>query len=306
MPDRMLVTERQQVGIELTPGTAAVPTINLQALSIDIDTNLEFDEFGPMGQLPQSIVAPRQEWSAGSLSGYPTYTELPYALSNALGAAVITTPSGATLARQWLWEPSASTPWVPKTWTLRRGVPGDTAEEANYLLMGGIESVLKAALEYTHKPESWLPGLKWIVSHESGGDAGAKNPHSTASGLFQLIDSTWAAYRDKNLPNDVFNPMANAVAGINYIDQRYGNPDKAVDFWKANNYYGDGGIAWSPQIAHLAEKGPEAVIPLGQLGGIGGASTTIQIVVQGSLVAQQELETVVADAWRRAARSGRL
>jgi len=138
MPDRMLVTERQQVGIELTPGTAAVPTINLQALSIDIDTNLEFDEFGPMGQLPQSIVAPRQEWSAGSLSGYPTYTELPYALSNALGAAVITTPSGATLARQWLWEPSASTPWVPKTWTLRRGVPGDTAEEANYLLMSGL------------------------------------------------------------------------------------------------------------------------------------------------------------------------
>jgi hypothetical protein len=172
--------------------------------------------------------------------------------------------------------------------------------------MGGLDEVLKAALSYTGKPESWLPGLEWIVAHESGGKPGAKNPKSTASGLFQLIDSTWDAYRDKSLPNDVFNPMANAVAGIRYIDDRYKSADKAVDFWKANNYYGDGGIAWSPQIAHLAEKGPEAVIPLGQLGGIGGASTTIQIVVQGSLVAQQELETVVADAWRRAARSGRL
>ena len=138
MADRFLVSEVQQVGIESSPGSAAVPTIQFQALNIDIDTALEVDEFKPSGQLPQSIVAPRQEWSSGSLTGYPTYTEIAYALSNVLGAATVTTPTGATTTRRWLWEPSPSTPWTPKTWTLRRGVSGGTAEEANYVLMSGL------------------------------------------------------------------------------------------------------------------------------------------------------------------------
>lgn len=138
MPDRMLVSEVQQIGIESSPGTAAVPTVLFGGLNVDIDTNQEYDEFKPSGQLPQSIVAPRQEWSSGSLSGFPTYTEIAYPLSNLLGAATITTPSGATLTRRWLWEPSPSTPWTPKTWTLRRGVSGVTAEEANYLLLSGL------------------------------------------------------------------------------------------------------------------------------------------------------------------------
>lgn len=138
MPDRMLATELQQIGIETAPGVPAVPTLRFQGLSVDIDTAIEFDEFAPMGQLPMAIVAPRQEWASGSLSGFPTYTELPYALSNALGAATITTPTGATLAKRWTWEPSESTPWAPKTWTLRRGVTAGTAEEASYLLLSGL------------------------------------------------------------------------------------------------------------------------------------------------------------------------
>lgn len=138
MADRFIVSEVQQIGIESSPGSAAVPTVRFQGLNVEIDTSMEFDEFKPSGQLPQSIVAPRQEWSAGALSGYPTYTEIAYPLANVLGAATITTPSGATDARRWLWEPDESTPWTPKTWTLRRGVSGDTAEEAAYLLLSGF------------------------------------------------------------------------------------------------------------------------------------------------------------------------
>jgi hypothetical protein len=115
-----------------------VPTKQFTGLNVELDTALEYDEFGPMGQLTQTIVAPRQEWAQGSLSGYPTYTEIVYPLSNLFGAAVITTPTGATLRRLWSWNPSASTPWTPKTWTIRRGVPADTAEEANYALLSGL------------------------------------------------------------------------------------------------------------------------------------------------------------------------
>lgn len=138
MADRYPVSEQVQIAVESTIGTAAVPNILLGGLDIALDTAVEYDEFSPMGQIPGSIVAPRQEWSSGSLSGYPTYTEIQYPLSNLLGAAVITTPSGATLARQWDWNPSPSTPWTPKSWTVRRGVPGGTAEEANYVLLSGL------------------------------------------------------------------------------------------------------------------------------------------------------------------------
>lgn len=138
MADRYPVSEVVQIGVESTIGTAIPPTIQFGGLNVELDTAAEFDEFSPMGQIPGSIVAPRQEWSSGQLSGYPTYTEIQYALANLLGAATITTPSGATLARQWVWNPSASAPWTPKSWTIRRGVPGGTAEEANYALLSGL------------------------------------------------------------------------------------------------------------------------------------------------------------------------
>ncbi len=139
MADRMMVSEVQQIGVEVTPGTAVAPTKQFGGLNIELDTAIEFDEFGPSGQLPNTLVAPRQEWATGALSGFPTYTELPYVFSNLLGAATISTPSGATNARRWLWEPDESTPWAPLTWTLRRGVPGDTAEEAAYVLLSGLD-----------------------------------------------------------------------------------------------------------------------------------------------------------------------
>lgn len=138
MADRYPVSEVVQIGVESVIGTAVAPTVQFGGLNIELDTAAEFDSFSPAGQIPGSIVAPRQEWATGALSGYPTYSEIQYPLSNILGAATITTPSGATLARQWLWTPSASTPWTPKSWTIRRGVSGGTAEEANYGLLSGL------------------------------------------------------------------------------------------------------------------------------------------------------------------------
>lgn len=152
MADRYPVSEVVQVGIESVIGTAVVPTIQFGGLNVELDTAVEYGEFSPMGQIPGSIVAPRQEWASGQLSGYPTYTEIQYPLSNLLGAAVITTPSGATLARQWVWNPSASTPWTPKSWTIRRGVPGATAEEANYALLSGL------ALEFSRTAAPTIGG----------------------------------------------------------------------------------------------------------------------------------------------------
>jgi TP901 family phage tail tape measure protein len=137
---------------------------------------------------------------------------------------------------------------------------------------GNVDDWLKAAISATGVSGDWLPGLRWIVEHESGGDPHAKNPHSTASGLFQMIDTTWAGARDKSLPNDIWNPIINAIAGIRYIAERYGNANNAVDFWQAHGHYAQGGWAGlhGPELAWLGEKGPEYVVPNAALPGGGG------------------------------------
>ena len=38
------------------------------------------------------------------------------------------------------------------------------------------------------------PNWSAVIQCESGGDPTAQNAHSTASGLFQFLDSSWAAY----------------------------------------------------------------------------------------------------------------
>jgi hypothetical protein len=138
MPDRSLVQEIIELGVETTPGTAVASAIKLSGLQVDLGTSLELDRIAPMGNLWDTIAAPRQESGVGSISGFPTYPELAYVFSNVFGAAVVTTPSGGTTARRYSWAPSSSVPWTPRTWTIRRGQVGNTAESAAYGLMSGV------------------------------------------------------------------------------------------------------------------------------------------------------------------------
>jgi hypothetical protein len=138
MPDRPLVQEIVELGVETIVGTAVPSTIKLSGLQVDLGTSIEFDRIAPMGSLWDTIAAPRQEYGTGSISGFPTYPEMAYVFANVFGAATITTPSGGTLSRLHSWAPSSSTPWAPRTWTIRRGMVGNTAELASYGLMSGV------------------------------------------------------------------------------------------------------------------------------------------------------------------------
>ena len=52
----------------------------------------------------------------------------------------------------------------------------------------------------------------WVLARESGGNPLAENPTSTASGLWQFLDSTWAGYggfgHASHAPVDVQNARA--------------------------------------------------------------------------------------------------
>lgn len=60
----------------------------------------------------------------------------------------------------------------------------------------GVVAAVPAALALGPAPEAHAAGADWdpIIECESGGNPTAQNSSSTASGLFQFIDGTWAAY----------------------------------------------------------------------------------------------------------------
>lgn len=98
---------------------------------------------------------------------------------------------------------------------------------------GDLGAWMSQAIGYAGVPASWIggpgkPGLYTLIMRESGGnpksinnwDSNAKKG-DPSRGLMQTIGGTFNAYRDKRLSNDIYDPVSNIVAGLNYIKSRY-------------------------------------------------------------------------------------
>jgi soluble lytic murein transglycosylase-like protein len=84
----------------------------------------------------------------------------------------------------------------------------------------------------------WGTGAEWnalvsIMNQESSFNNVAQNPTSTAYGMFQFLDTTWAGVGGVKTSN----AMLQCVYGCKYIKQRYGDPIAAEAFHLANGYY---------------------------------------------------------------------
>uniref|UniRef100_A0AAU7GX36 Transglycosylase SLT domain-containing protein n=1 Tax=Streptomyces phage Kamino TaxID=3158857 RepID=A0AAU7GX36_9CAUD len=73
--------------------------------------------------------------------------------------------------------------------------------------------------------------LERLWTNESDWNPDAQNPTSTAYGIAQFLDETWANYGAKKTSD----PAKQIEAGLDYIDARYGKPSAALAFW--NNRY---------------------------------------------------------------------
>ncbi len=103
------------------------------------------------------------------------------------------------------------------------------------VLPASLRPIMLQACLADGTPDAWAdsPGLAEILDHESGFDPNAQNPSSTAYGLFQFLDSTWASVGATKTSD----PYLQCVAGLQYIHQRYGDPDAAWTFWQAHHWY---------------------------------------------------------------------
>lgn len=87
------------------------------------------------------------------------------------------------------------------------------------------------------QPQSWLPEVSELVARESSYNPNAKNPKSSAQGLFQFLDATRANEAYNQGVTDWSDPLQQTLAGLRYIVSKYGTPADALRFWDENNYY---------------------------------------------------------------------
>lgn len=127
-----------------------------------------------------------------------------------------------------------------------------------------ILAAIRQAMGIVGVPASWLGPLLTLISRESSFNPNAYNSILGASGLMQVIPSTFAAYA---LPGygGIFNPVANVIAGLRYILARYGtifNVGQATSPTPTRGY-SYGGIVERDGLYRLAEGNRrEAILPL--------------------------------------------
>ena len=90
-----------------------------------------------------------------------------------------------------------------------------------------VRCTMLRALKITHEPRTWLQPLLWLAWRESRNNPRAVAYESTAmgyaEGLMQMVPSTFEAHALPGM-QDVWSPLDNSVAAIEYIQWRYGNP----------------------------------------------------------------------------------
>lgn len=76
----------------------------------------------------------------------------------------------------------------------------------------------------------------WLIRRESSWNPNAQNPNSTAFGLKQFLDSTWAGVGCSK-SEAINNPVYQLNCGHQYVLNRYNSWEGAVNFWRVHHWY---------------------------------------------------------------------
>ena len=120
---------------------------------------------------------------------------------------------------------------------------------------GSIQSQAMALLNQRGWGNTW-PSFNALENREAGWNMNARNPSSGAYGLAQFINGAgeYAQYGGTWLTG-----IGQLVAMMNYIAQRYGNPDSAWNHESLFGWYGSGTNSARKGWAMVGERGPELV-----------------------------------------------
>ncbi|MBW5487233.1 transglycosylase SLT domain-containing protein, partial [Streptomyces bambusae] len=92
----------------------------------------------------------------------------------------------------------------------------------------------KAIAQQMIKDPAQFAAFDKIVSHESGWDHTATNSSSGAYGLVQALPASKMSTAGSDWKT---NPATQIKWGLDYMNERYGSPVGAWNFWQANHWY---------------------------------------------------------------------
>lgn len=160
------------------------------------------------------------------------------------------------------------------------GALGGVGDWVSSHLPGGSGNVgdwINKAIQATGVGADWAGGLNTIVMHESSGNPNAANlwdvnaqKGDPSRGLMQLTGSNRASYTPAGM--DPMDPVAQIIAGINYIKSRYGSINnvpgvQSVAGGGAYKPYDQGGLLQPGLTMAVNNTGaPELVIPARKAG----------------------------------------
>lgn len=180
-------------------------------------------------------------------------------------------------------------------------------------IVGNALAWLTTALKLTgHYSQANLNALYGRMMQESGGNPRAINLTDSnaaaghpSKGLLQTIESTFAAYRLKSLPNDIWNPIANAAAAIRYMYAVYGHIVGPSSTGYAGGTSGAArGWHWvgerGPELVNFA--GGETVLSNGRSVGMGAGQVIVQHHYHGPVIQDKQFLNYARNAERGFAR----
>ncbi|MGP3927162.1 transglycosylase SLT domain-containing protein [Streptomyces sp. 8N616] len=109
-----------------------------------------------------------------------------------------------------------------------RSDAGDFAQQASYTI-AEVQGIARQMV-----PAGEFQCFSNIVDHESSWNYQASNPSSGAYGLVQALPGSKMASAGEDWKT---NPATQIKWGLNYMNDRYGGPCGAWEFWQANNWY---------------------------------------------------------------------
>ncbi|QES46622.1 hypothetical protein DEJ50_23510 [Streptomyces venezuelae] len=92
----------------------------------------------------------------------------------------------------------------------------------------------KAIAQQMIKDPAQFAAFDKIVKHESGWDFTATNASSGAYGLMQALPASKMSSAGADWKT---NPATQIKWGLDYMNERYGSPVEAWNFWQANHWY---------------------------------------------------------------------
>lgn len=132
-------------------------------------------------------------------------------------------------------------------------------------------STVSQALAMLGQSQSLLPGILQAIEAESGGNPNAINDWDSnweagipSKGLMQVIDPTFQRYALPGFDTNIYDPMSNILAALNYMINVYGSISNVIEP-RAGGWYGYRvGTRYVPQDMPAIIHQGEAILPRSQ------------------------------------------